>query len=102
MCCICLYVLCVLRLKKSPQTLAELSESQTLLETLQSNLAKTEAQIPVIHEQFAILDKYEVPVEQDVGASFIPKQTEKAYVFVYVLYTRVMSNMPNKMSFILF
>ncbi|CAI5672498.1 unnamed protein product [Oreochromis niloticus] len=54
------------RLEKSPQTLAELSESQKLLETLQSNLAKTEAQIPVIHEQFAILDKYEVPVEQDV------------------------------------
>lgn len=87
MCCICLYVLCVLRLKKSPQTLTELSESQKLLETLQSNLAKTEAQIPVIHEQFAILGKYEVPVEQDVGALFIPKQTEKAHVFVYVLYT---------------
>ncbi|XP_030578556.1 dynein heavy chain 2, axonemal [Archocentrus centrarchus] len=54
------------RLRKSPQTLAELVESQKLLETLQSNLANTEAQIPLIHEQFAILDKYEVPVEQDV------------------------------------
>ncbi|KAK1890151.1 Dynein heavy chain 2 axonemal, partial [Dissostichus eleginoides] len=54
------------RLKKPPQTLAELSGNLKLLETLQGNLAKTEAQIPLIHEQFAILDKYEVPVEQAV------------------------------------
>ncbi|XP_042367999.1 dynein axonemal heavy chain 2 [Plectropomus leopardus] len=54
------------RLKQPPQTLAELGKSLKLLETLQGDLAKTEAQIPLIHEQFAILDKYEVPVEQTV------------------------------------
>uniref|UniRef100_UPI0037E8313A dynein axonemal heavy chain 2 n=1 Tax=Semicossyphus pulcher TaxID=241346 RepID=UPI0037E8313A len=54
------------RLRQPPQTLAELGESLKLLETLQGNLAKTEAQIPLIHDQFAILDKYEVAVEQAV------------------------------------
>ncbi|XP_035806180.2 dynein axonemal heavy chain 2 [Amphiprion ocellaris] len=54
------------RTQQSPQTLKELGESLKLLETLQGKLAKTEAQIPVIHEQFAILDKYEVPVPQAV------------------------------------
>ncbi|XP_039997326.1 dynein heavy chain 2, axonemal [Xiphias gladius] len=54
------------RLRQPPQTPTELGESFKLLETLQGDLAKTEAQIPLIHEQFAILDKYEVPVEQAV------------------------------------
>ncbi|KAF7654720.1 hypothetical protein LDENG_00065830, partial [Lucifuga dentata] len=31
-----------------------------------NNLPKTEAQIPLVHEQFAILDKYEVTVKQTV------------------------------------
>lgn len=61
--------LCVFRLREPPQTLAELGDSLKLLETLQVNVAKTEAQIPLIHEQFAILDKYEVPVEQAVSTS---------------------------------
>ncbi|XP_070711337.1 dynein axonemal heavy chain 2 [Pempheris klunzingeri] len=54
------------RLKQPPQTLAELGERLKLLGTLQGDLAKTEAQIPVIHDQFSILDKYEVSVEQAV------------------------------------
>ncbi|XP_078020536.1 dynein axonemal heavy chain 2 [Epinephelus lanceolatus] len=54
------------RLRQPPQTLAELGESLKLLKTLQGDLAKTEAQIPLIHEQFAILGKYEVSVEQAV------------------------------------
>ncbi|XP_070785989.1 dynein axonemal heavy chain 2 [Enoplosus armatus] len=54
------------RLRQPPQTLVELGESLKLLETLQGDLAKTEAQIPLIHDQFSILDKYEVPVEQAV------------------------------------
>ncbi|XP_044040597.1 dynein axonemal heavy chain 2-like isoform X2 [Siniperca chuatsi] len=54
------------RLRQPPQTLAELGESLKLLETLKGDLAKTEAQIPLIHDQFSILDKYEVPVEQAV------------------------------------
>lgn len=61
--------MCVFRLRQPPQTLAELGDSLKLLETLQVNLAKTEAQIPLIHEQFGILDKYEVPVEQAVSTS---------------------------------
>ncbi|XP_068440309.1 dynein axonemal heavy chain 2 [Clinocottus analis] len=54
------------RLRQPPQTLVELGESMKLLATLQGNLAETEAQIPLIHDQFAILDKYEVPVEESV------------------------------------
>ncbi|XP_075307002.1 dynein axonemal heavy chain 2 [Odontesthes bonariensis] len=54
------------RLRQPPQTLTGLGESLKLLGTLQDNLAKTEAQIPLIHEQFAILDKYEVLVEKNV------------------------------------
>ena len=58
------------RLRQSPQTLTELGESLKLLGTLQDNLAKTESQIPLIHEQFAILDKYEVLAEKNVSALF--------------------------------
>uniref|UniRef100_A0A3P9PK94 Dynein axonemal heavy chain 2 n=1 Tax=Poecilia reticulata TaxID=8081 RepID=A0A3P9PK94_POERE len=47
-------------LMRPPQTLAELSDSLTLLANLNRDLANTEAQIPLIHERFAILDKYEV------------------------------------------
>ncbi|XP_018599950.2 dynein heavy chain 2, axonemal [Scleropages formosus] len=54
------------RLSQPPQNLAELGESLKLLETLQGDLAKIENQIPPIHEQFAILEKYEVTVDQDV------------------------------------
>ncbi|XP_028285542.1 dynein heavy chain 2, axonemal [Parambassis ranga] len=54
------------RLRQTPQTLVELSDSLKLFETLQDSLAKTEAQIPVIHEQFALLDKYEVSVDESV------------------------------------
>ncbi|XP_054907024.1 dynein axonemal heavy chain 2 isoform X1 [Poeciliopsis prolifica] len=54
------------RLMKPPQTLEELSNSLTLFANLNSDLANTEAQIPLIHERFAILDKYEVEVEHKV------------------------------------
>lgn len=60
---------CVFRLQQLPQTLAELDDSLKLLETLQVNLAKTESQIPLIHEKFGILDKYEVPVEPAVSST---------------------------------
>ncbi|XP_048373762.1 dynein axonemal heavy chain 2 [Sphaerodactylus townsendi] len=51
---------------RPPQTLEELGRSLQLHETLQQDLPKTEAQIPPIHEQFAILEKYEVAVEEEV------------------------------------
>ncbi|KAL7880425.1 hypothetical protein SRHO_G00026790 [Serrasalmus rhombeus] len=54
------------RLSQPPQTLIELGESLKLLETLQGDLSKVESQIPPIHEQFAILEKYEVTVEREV------------------------------------
>lgn len=63
----------VFRLRQPPQTLAELGKSLKLLTTLKGDLAKTEAQIPLIHDQFAILDKYEVPVEQTVSTSLIKR-----------------------------
>lgn len=45
----------------------ELSRSLQLHETLQNDLLKIEGQIPPIHEQFAILEKYEVAVDEEVG-----------------------------------
>jgi len=39
------------------------------METLQHELPTMETQIPPIHEQFAILEKYEVPVQDDVSSS---------------------------------
>ncbi|KAF7236744.1 Dynein heavy chain 2, axonemal, partial [Varanus komodoensis] len=50
---------------RPPQTLEELGRSLQLHETLQNELPKIEGQIPPIHEQFAILAKYEVAVEEE-------------------------------------
>lgn len=61
------------RLMQPPKTLEELRDSLTLLETLKSNLAKTEAEIPLIHERFAILDKYEVELESSVSIHLFTK-----------------------------
>uniref|UniRef100_A0A8C6W7X2 Dynein axonemal heavy chain 2 n=1 Tax=Nannospalax galili TaxID=1026970 RepID=A0A8C6W7X2_NANGA len=49
-----------------PQTLEELGVSLQLMDTLQHNLPSLETQIPPIHEQFAILEKYEVQVPDSV------------------------------------
>ncbi|KAK1153304.1 dynein heavy chain 2, axonemal [Acipenser oxyrinchus oxyrinchus] len=54
------------KVSRPPQTLVELGVSLKLLETLQSELSKTEARIPPIHEQFAILEKYEVSISYTV------------------------------------
>ncbi|XP_054656624.1 dynein axonemal heavy chain 2 [Dunckerocampus dactyliophorus] len=51
------------RLSQPNKTLVELSESLQLLESLQGHLVKTEADIVLIYEQFAVLDKYGFPVE---------------------------------------
>lgn len=74
-----MYFVCisVFRLREVPQNLADLAESLNLLESLQSDLAKTEAQIPLIHEQFGILDKYEVTVEQTVSSLLTNLHTDK-------------------------
>lgn len=39
------------------------------MDTLQHDLPNLETQIPPIHEQFAILEKYEVPVQDSVSSS---------------------------------
>lgn len=71
----CLTVtVCVLRLRRRPQTLADLIASLKLLETLQASMTKTEAQIPMIHDQFALLDKYEVTLDQTVSTSSNQRQ----------------------------
>ncbi|KAL0970220.1 hypothetical protein UPYG_G00238880 [Umbra pygmaea] len=54
------------RLNQAPQTLLELVESLKLLETVQGDLQKVKNQIPPIHEQFEILEKYEVTVDPAV------------------------------------
>lgn len=67
--------MCGFRVSQPPQTLAELVESLKLLETLQADLSKTESQIPPIHEQFAILEKYEVTVDPAVSVANTHKDT---------------------------
>ncbi|CAM4719453.1 unnamed protein product [Caretta caretta] len=54
------------KISRPPQTLEELGQSLQLLDTLQHELPKLEGQIPPIHEQFAILEKYEVAVDEGV------------------------------------
>ncbi|XP_063786889.1 dynein axonemal heavy chain 2 [Pseudophryne corroboree] len=54
------------RVMTLPQNLEELAQSLTLYDTLQSELSKVEGQIMPIHDQFEILKKYEVVVEESV------------------------------------
>ncbi|XP_038624757.1 dynein heavy chain 2, axonemal [Tachyglossus aculeatus] len=54
------------RISRPPQTLEELGVSLQLMDTLQRDLPTMEAQIPPLHEQYIILDKYEVPVDETV------------------------------------
>lgn len=66
----CCFFLMRVSVRQPPQTVAELDDRLKLLEILEGNLEKTKSQIPLIHEQFAILDKYEVPVEYTVSVYF--------------------------------
>ncbi|KAJ3115964.1 Dynein heavy chain 2, axonemal [Phlyctochytrium bullatum] len=52
------------KLKAPPQTLDQLSESLALLAQLQTDSASIEAQFDPIHEQYRILEKYEVPIKE--------------------------------------
>lgn len=53
-------------LRTPPENLEHLSRSITLLENLQGDLTNTEAKIPPLHEQFVILEKYEVEISEEV------------------------------------
>ncbi|XP_060146269.1 dynein axonemal heavy chain 2 isoform X4 [Globicephala melas] len=56
----------IARISHPPQTLEELGVSLHLMETLQLDMPNLETQIPPLHEQFTILEKYEVPVQDSV------------------------------------
>jgi dynein heavy chain len=51
---------------QTPQTLDELGESLVLWEKLNNEQTSVESRIPPLFDQFAILDKYEVPVSEEV------------------------------------
>ncbi|XP_021360073.1 dynein heavy chain 2, axonemal-like isoform X4 [Mizuhopecten yessoensis] len=53
---------------KPPQTLDELGNSLNLWEQLHTGLADTEAKFPPLHDQFGILEKYEVAIPEEVTA----------------------------------
>lgn len=57
------------RISHPPQTLEELGVSLQLMDTLQHDLPNLETQIPPIHEQFTILEKYEVSVQDSVSST---------------------------------
>ena len=54
-------------MRTPPESLDHLSASIVLLEDLQGDLANTEAKIPPLHEQFVILEKYEVEISERVS-----------------------------------
>lgn len=54
-------------LKAPPQSLSHLSDSLALLEQLQLDLPKIESKFGPLHDQFAVLEKYEVEVPADVS-----------------------------------
>ena len=56
----------VYRLSAPPETLDQLGESLSLLEQLQQDLSNIEAKFPPLHQQFAILEKYEVAIPEEV------------------------------------
>ena len=55
------------RVSKPPQTLDELGISLELWESLNGGLSATEAKFPPLHDQFGILEKYEVTIPDDVS-----------------------------------
>ena len=54
------------RLSAPPETLDQLGDSLALLEQLQQDLPNIEAKFPPLHQQFAILEKYEVAIPEEV------------------------------------
>ena len=54
------------RLRSPPETLDQLGDSLGLLEQLQTDIPKMEAQFEPLNDQFNILHKYEVGVPEEV------------------------------------
>jgi len=59
------------RVMQTPQTLDELGEGLMLWEHLNTELPFIEAKISPLYEQFAILDKYEVSIAEDVRTTLV-------------------------------
>lgn len=57
---------CDCRVKQAPQSLDELGESIVLWEKLNNEQSSIELRILPLTDQFAILDKYEVPVPDQI------------------------------------
>ena len=53
------------KLKTPPQNIDQLSESLTILAQLQAEVSSIEAQFQPIHDQYAILEKYEVAIKPE-------------------------------------
>ena len=51
---------------ETPENLNALSERIELYEKLKASMSDTQKELPAIREQFAILEKYEVHVEESV------------------------------------
>ena len=60
------YIYHLYRLSAPPETLDQLGDSLALLEQLQQDLPNIEAKFPPLHQQFAILEKYEVAIPEEV------------------------------------
>ena len=56
-------------MSKPPQTLDELGQSLELWESLNGGLPATEAKFPPLNDQFAILEKYEVAIPDEVSVT---------------------------------
>ena len=54
------------RLRSPPESLDQLGNSLGLLEQLQADIPKIEAQFEPLNDQFSILHKYEVSVSEEV------------------------------------
>lgn len=54
------------QLRTPPEHLEHLSSSIALLEDLQADLGNIEAKIPPLHEQFVVLEKYEIEISEKV------------------------------------
>ena len=57
-------------MSQPPQTLDELGESLNLWDKLNADKPTIEAKFEPLSEQFAILEKYEVPIPEEVSGSF--------------------------------
>jgi len=71
--------MCFFSVSKPPQTLDELGQSLELWESLNSGKPQTEAKFPPLHDQFGILEKYEVSIPEEVMLELFPLRIFKKF-----------------------